>query len=540
MDNPTGKVAVIGSGYWGKNLVRNFHELGALRWVCDANEAALEEVRTKYNVLTTRDLETVLNDPEVQGVVIAVPAAQHYDVARRCLLRDKDVYVEKPLALHASEGQKLVDLAAERKRILMVGHILEYHPAVLALNRMIHAGELGRIQYIHSSRLNMGKLRTEENILWSFAPHDISAILFLLNELPSTVSSHGGSYLDSRSVDTTLTTCEFKSGVKAHFFVSWLHPLKEQKLTIVGGRKMAVFDDTETERKLVLYTHRIDWVNRVPIAHKLEGEVVPLPAEEPLRRESQHFLECMASRQKARTDGQSGVRVLQVLEACELSLRDNGRPVDVSAPAARNFFADPTAVVDEGCQVGDGTKVWHFSHVMSGSKLGTNCNLGQNVVISPGVKIGNNVKIQNNVSIYTGVELEDNVFCGPSMVFTNVINPRSHIARKHEYRRTLVKEGASIGANATVVCGTTLGRYSFVAAGAVVTRDVPDYALVMGVPATQAGWVCYCGCRLPAQQGEVSCSECDREYVVDCTSCQPKAQETKVVTELQVHSPVVV
>jgi UDP-2-acetamido-3-amino-2,3-dideoxy-glucuronate N-acetyltransferase len=531
---------VIGSGYWGKNLVRNFHELGGLRWVCDANEAALEEVRTKYNVLTTRDLETVLNDPEVQGVVIAVPAAQHYAVARRCLLKDKDVYVEKPLALHASEGQQLVDLAAERKRILMVGHILEYHPAVLALNRMIHAGELGRIQYIHSSRLNMGKLRTEENILWSFAPHDISAILFLLNEVPSTVSSHGGSYLDSRSVDTTLTTCEFKSGVKAHFFVSWLHPLKEQKLTIVGGRKMAVFDDTETERKLVLYTHRIDWVNRVPIAHKLEGEVVPLPAEEPLRRESQHFLDCMASRQKPRTDGQSGVRVLQVLEACELSLQDNGKPVEVSTPAARNYFADPTAVVDDGCQVGDGTKIWHFSHVMSGSKLGTNCNLGQNVVISPGVKIGNNVKIQNNVSIYTGVELEDNVFCGPSMVFTNVINPRSHIVRKHEYKRTLVKEGASIGANATVVCGTTLGRYSFVAAGAVVTRDVPDYALVMGVPATQAGWVCYCGCRLPAQQGEVSCAECDREYLVDCTSCQPKANQSKVVTEIQVGSPIVV
>ena len=166
---------------------------------------------------TTRDLDTALDDPEVQGVVIAVPAAQHYEVARRCLLRDKDVYVEKPLALHASEGQQLVDLASERKRILMVGHILEYHPAVLELKRMIYAGELGRIQYIHSSRLNMGKLRTEENILWSFAPHDISAILFLLNELPSTVSSHGGSYLHPRSVDTTLTTCDFQSGVKAHF-----------------------------------------------------------------------------------------------------------------------------------------------------------------------------------------------------------------------------------------------------------------------------------------------------------------------------------
>ena len=159
----------------------------------------------------------------------------------------------------------------------------------------------------------MGQLRAEENSRWRCAPHDISASLLRLKELRSTGSSHGGSYLESRSVDTTLTTCEFKSGVKAHFFVSWLHPLKEQKLTIVGGRKMAVFDDTETERKLVLYTHRIDWVNRVPIAHKIEGEVVPLPAEEQLGRESQHFLECMARRQKARSDDQSGVRVLEVL-----------------------------------------------------------------------------------------------------------------------------------------------------------------------------------------------------------------------------------
>ena len=539
MDKVTPQVAVIGSGYWGKNLVRNFFELGALRWVCDASELALEEVRTKYGVRTTQDLDVVLDDHEVQGVVIAVPAAQHFEVARRCLLKNKDVYVEKPLALHASEGQQLVSLAAERKRILMVGHILEYHPAILELNRMIHAGELGRIQYIHSSRLNMGKLRTEENILWSFAPHDISAILFLLNELPSTVSSHGGSYLDSRSVDTTLTTCEFKSGVKAHFFVSWLHPLKEQKFTIVGGRKMAVFDDTEKERKLVLYTHRIDWVNRVPIAHKQEGQVVALPDEEPLRRESQHFLDCVATRQKPRTDGQSGVRVLQVLEACELSLRERGRPVEVTAPT-QNYFADPTAIVDTGCHIGSGTKIWHFSHVMTGARMGSNCNVGQNVVISPGTKIGNNVKIQNNVSIYTGVELEDNVFCGPSMVFTNVINPRSHVTRKHEYKRTLVKEGASIGANATVLCGTTLGRYSFVAAGAVVTRDVPDYALVMGVPAVRAGWVCYCGVRLPAQQGEVSCPECSRHYLIDDDSCQPKASESEADAELQAVSPLVV
>ena len=323
------KVAVIGAGYWGKNLVRNFHQLGALSCVCDERAEALAEAQTKYGVETTHDLEKVLADPTIDAVVIAVPAAQHYEVAKRCLLRDKDVYVEKPLALHAKEGEELVKLAAQRNRILMVGHILEYHPAVLELKRLIQAGELGRIQYIYSSRLNLGKLRTEENILWSFAPHDISAILFLLGETPTMVSSHGGSYLNGQIMDTTLTNCDFKSGVKAHIFVSWLHPFKEQKLAIVGDKKMAVFDDMESERKLVLYSHRINWVDRVPVAQKADGETVALPKEEPLRRECEHFLKCVGTRGVPRTSGESALHVLEVLEACETSARRNGVPVEV-------------------------------------------------------------------------------------------------------------------------------------------------------------------------------------------------------------------
>jgi UDP-2-acetamido-3-amino-2,3-dideoxy-glucuronate N-acetyltransferase len=191
-------------------------------------------------------------------------------------------------------------------------------------------------------------------------------------------------------------------------------------------------------------------------------------------------------------------------------------PVREAAPA---YFADRTAVIDKNCEIGSGSKIWHFSHVMNGARIGRNCNLGQNVVISPGVRIGDRVKIQNNVSVYTGVVLEDDVFCGPSMVFTNVINPRSHVERKHEYQNTLVKQGASIGANATVVCGVTLGKYSFVAAGAVVTRNVPDYALVMGVPATREGWICICGTRL-ADSREVRCSACARTYLIEDGLCR--------------------
>jgi UDP-2-acetamido-3-amino-2,3-dideoxy-glucuronate N-acetyltransferase len=522
MSSVTPKIAVVGSGYWGKNLVRVFHELQALEVVCDARPEALEFVRSHYSVRMTPDIGSILSDPSIQGVVIAAPAAQHFQLAKECLLADKDVYVEKPLALQVHEGRTLVELASRRNRILMVGHILEYHPAILELKRMISEGELGRIQYIFSSRLNLGKLRTEENILWSFAPHDISATLFLLDETPVRVSTHGGGYLNSQIPDTTLTTCEFASGVHVHIFVSWLHPFKEQKLAIIGGKNMAVFDDMEPQRKLVTYPHRIEWRNRAPVAQRADGTPVPLSTDEPLRRECEHFLDCIRTRQIPRTSGERALRVLEVLDACGRSLRERGQPVEVQTPPPSHYFAHETAVIDPACQIGAGTKIWHFSHVMSESTVGENCNLGQNVVISPGVKIGKNVKIQNNVSVYTGVELEDDVFCGPSMVFTNVVNPRSHIERKSEYKKTLVRKGATIGANATVVCGITLGSYCFVGAGAVVTRDVPDYALMVGVPAERIGWVCYCGVRLPSAIGaEVICGSCNRQYRIDVNQCSP-------------------
>ncbi|HET9529311.1 MAG TPA: acyltransferase [Blastocatellia bacterium] len=183
----------------------------------------------------------------------------------------------------------------------------------------------------------------------------------------------------------------------------------------------------------------------------------------------------------------------------------------------KNYFVHESSYVDEPCEIGEGTKIWHFSHIMSGSKIGRGCNIGQNVVVSPGVRIGDNVKLQNNVSVYTGVELEDDVFCGPSMVFTNVVNPRSHVSRKDEYRRTLVKKGASIGANATVVCGNTIGRYAFIGAGAVVTRDVPDYAMIVGNPGRIAGWMCQCGIKLDLDRSlqgvqSVTCSTCGKSY----------------------------
>jgi len=269
----------------------------------------------------------------------------------------------------------------------------------------------------------------------------------------------------------------------------------------------------------VLYAHKINWVERKPVAERDGGQVIPIPKEEPLLKECEHFLECVRTTAKPRTNGEDGLRVLEVLDACGRSLKQNGARVPL-IQEPRKYFAHPTAVIDEPCQIGEATKIWHFSHIMENAVVGPGCNLGQNVVISPGVRLGKNVKVQNNVSVYTGVELEDDVFCGPSMVFTNVVNPRSHINRRNKYQKTLVKRGATLGANSTVVCGTTIGQYAFVAAGAIVTRDVADYALVMGVPARQVGWMCACGERLQEYGVSLGCPACGKSYSVADGPCR--------------------
>ena len=324
------RIAAIGAGYWGVNLIRVFHELGALYRICDFSEDRLALLAEKYpDVERNTDLDAVLNDPKVDAVVIATPAELHYDMASRALLAGKDVYVEKPLTLRSEEAARLTEMAEARNRILMVGHLLKYHPAVVALKEMVDRGELGRIEYIYSNRLNLGKVRREENALWSFAPHDISVILYLLNDLPIQVTATGGTYLQPNIADVTVSTMLFDRGVRAHLFVSWLHPYKEQRLVVVGEKRMAVFDDVRKTDKLQLYDKKIDLVNGQYVAERPEARPVAFPPDEPLLLECRHFLECLETRRTPRTDGHDGWRVLRVLEASQRSLTMNGEPVQM-------------------------------------------------------------------------------------------------------------------------------------------------------------------------------------------------------------------
>lgn len=512
-------IGLVGVGYWGKNILRNLYKLDVLHTVCEVNKKIIDDLKEEYPEINyTVYLDELLQNREITGIFIATPALTHYDITKKSLLAYKHVFVEKPLALTVKEGEELVSIAQSKKKILMVGHILQYHPAVVRLKEMVKNGTIGRLQYIYSRRLSLGKIRREENILWSFAPHDISVILSLVGEEPNYVDAVGNNFLHARIADVTMTNLKFPSGVGAHVFVSWLNPFKEQRLVVIGEKGMIVFDDTlPVEQKLVLYSHTIHWENNIPVPQKAEGTAISLNDvwDEPLKLECTAFLKAIETGKEPITNGLEGLKVLRVLELSQKSLEEKERLISNPGLRAKGggfgneVFIHPTAIIDENVSIGKGTKIWQFTHILSGAKIGNNCNIGQNVSIERDVIIGNNCKIQNNVSVYKGVTLEDGVFCGPSMVFTNVLNPRAELSKMHQLRPTLVRKGATLGANCTIICGHIIGRYAFVGAGAVVTKDVPDHALVVGNPARQIGWVCECGERL---NQDLVCLICNKRY----------------------------
>lgn len=321
------KVGLIGCGYWGKNLLRNFHELGSLALICEPSPDHQAVARTMApEIPIISDFEQALRS-DVDALVIATPAVTHFDLVRRALLAGKDVLVEKPLAVNLSDGLELVELAAARGRILMVGHIMEYHPACARLVQMVRGGELGRLCYVYSNRLSLGKVRREENILWSFAPHDVALMNRIVGAMPQSVAAFGGNYVQSEVADVTVTNLNYPQGVRGHIHVSWLHPFKEQRLVVVGTEKMATFNGVKDELKV--YDQRVEWRKGEPVPIKGEGSLIDYPKGEPLRLECQAFLQAIQTRVPPLTDGLSGLQVLSVLQAAQTSLESAGAVVSV-------------------------------------------------------------------------------------------------------------------------------------------------------------------------------------------------------------------
>jgi UDP-2-acetamido-3-amino-2,3-dideoxy-glucuronate N-acetyltransferase len=325
------QIALIGCGYWGKNICRNFHALDALSRVVDATENGQATARSIYNnAIISDNFNDILIDDQIQGVALATPAETHAELAIKAMRSGKDVFVEKPMALSISDAEAMQTVANETGRILMVGHLLEYHPAVLKLRELIDSGELGKINYIYSNRLNFGKVRTEENALWSFAPHDVAVILRLLGQLPIKVSASGGAYLTKGIADVTVSNLQFSDNSRAHIFVSWLHPYKEQRLVVVGDKKMAIFNDVYPfGEKLRVYPQSVEFDGTLPILKKEDAEFIEHANTEPLREECAHFLDCIKTRKTPLTDAQSGIETLKVLHACQASIDQNSIPISL-------------------------------------------------------------------------------------------------------------------------------------------------------------------------------------------------------------------
>ncbi|MDP4224982.1 MAG: Gfo/Idh/MocA family oxidoreductase [Bacteroidota bacterium] len=485
------KVAVVGCGYWGKNLVRNFYELGYLSAICDENAENAQSVSHQNGHVPILTPDQILESEDINAVAIASPAVTHADLAAKFLKAGKHVFVEKPLAVTLEDGKNLQTLAEKQAKVLMVGHLLQYHPAYIKLKQLVKEGKIGSLDYIYSNRLSLGKVRTEEDVLWSFAPHDLSMVLGLVDDVPVHVKASLSSGQGRPIADHALIEMSFKNGVNSHIFVSWLHPFKEQRLVVCGAKGSLVFDDSKPwEEKIAFYPSSLNFKGNVPQIEKYPHEFMTVQEAEPLKNECQHFIDCIEQNRTPVSGAQEAIRVLTVLDMVSTPVEINTM---MKTSQVTNYFKHDSAYIDEGVTIGEGTKIWHFSHILKGVTIGQNTIIGQNVMIGPDVSVGNNCKIQNNVSLYSGIILEDGVFCGPSCVFTNVNNPRAEIERKNEYRKTHIEKGVTIGANATIVCGVRLGAYSFVGAGATVTKDVPPHALVVGIPAKQSGWVSHAG-----------------------------------------------
>lgn len=332
-------VGVIGCGYWGPNFVRVFNELkgSKVTWCCDLDEQKLNSIKERYPwTRTTKDYLEILNDPEVVIVVVATPASTHYSVVKDCLSHGKHVLVEKPFTLNTKEGEELIDIARKKNKILCVGHVYEYHPAVQKLKEYISSGYLGNIYYMHFDRTGLGPIRNDVNVIWDLAPHDISIMLYLLDNVIKgksiTVTAKGKSYLREDIEDIAFITLDLPEKIVANIHLSWLDPIKVRKVTVVGDKRMAIFDDTNNLELLKIFdsgvVEQLSSYGEFRLSLRKGDILIPIvEMSEPLKNEAQHFLECVRKGGSPKTSGIDGLRVIQILEAAQLSLKRNGAPI---------------------------------------------------------------------------------------------------------------------------------------------------------------------------------------------------------------------
>ena len=316
-------IAVVGCGHWGKNLIRNFSNLGALSAICDLNPELAKSFSQKFKVPNQNFQEIIYNE-KIEGIVLSVPAPYHASMAIEAMNAKKHVFVEKPLAMNKDEAESMIESMRLNGVKLMVGHLLQYHPVFKAVLKLVESKKLGSLISINSNRLSFGKIRSEEDVIWSFAPHDISMILSLIGHEPEVVRTESSKILQPDISDTATVHMEFNSALKAHVSVSWLHPYKEQKLVVIGGDAMSIFDDSKTwNQKLALYRHRVKSTGGLPNLEKAEVEYLEVPQSEPLRNECQHFLDVVSGDTEPLTNGGEGLSVLKVLSASSLSESKN-------------------------------------------------------------------------------------------------------------------------------------------------------------------------------------------------------------------------
>ena len=512
------RIGIIGFGYWGPHLFKYFSDIEdvIITSVADKDKTKLGRLHKfgKFGMNFYSDPFDVIADKNTDAIVIATPSNYHYELAKAAIKEGKNVFVEKPMTTNSAEAEELVELSYSKGITFMVDHIICYDSAVEYMRNIIERAQLGRLYYSDSVRINLGMFRSDANVIWDLASHDISILDFLIPFDPVSVSVKGLSFI--QNVDVAYITLHYLENFTAHIHVSWLSPVKIRRFQISGSQRMITFNELDKDEKLKIYDKKIELerdpkeIQKIMVGYKMGNTIVPpLQNNDTLGKVCRHFIECINTNKQPITNAESGLRVVRILEACQKSLNSNGSEIDIyknrftyTKPVTKDekiqkerylllrgekFHLDTSEPTDihipqyniliKQSKLGQGVSIWSNTNIYN-ADIGDNTKIGAFTEIGQKVKIGKNVKIEAFVFIPEGVEIEDNVFIGPGVRFTNDKYPK--INGNFEIKKTIVRKGASIGAGSVIVCGVEIGEDSMIGAGSVVTNNVPKESVVYG------------------------------------------------------------